>query len=116
MSPDETCTRLSAAEIAATASRPLGNMEGVSNTLLWTDGTSSTGVLTIAAGRRLGDHTHRTHQHDLWVLDGSAEIAGRLLDAGSYVHVPRGVEHDIDATHTAGVSVYYSYAHPQTPT
>ncbi len=112
MSSNETPTVLSAEEIAIASTGPLGNIEGVANTVLWTDGTSMTGVLTIEGGQRLGSHTHRAHLHHLWVLDGSAEIAGRVLHAGSYVHVPPGVEQDIDATQTAGVRAYYSYALP----
>jgi quercetin dioxygenase-like cupin family protein len=45
----------------------------------------------------------------MWVLDGEALIADRKLGAGSYVHVPAGVDHDIDASATDGVAVYYSY-------
>ena len=45
----------------------------------------------------------------LWVLDGRAVILGEELDAGSYVHVPSGVDHDLDATATNGCTVFYLY-------
>jgi uncharacterized RmlC-like cupin family protein len=88
---------------------PLGNLEGVTNTVLWTDGTSMTGVLTVAGGHRLGHHRHRRHLHHMWVLDGEAVITGERVGPGTFVHVPTGVDHDIDATETGGVTVYYSY-------
>ena len=88
---------------------PLGNLEGVTNSVLWTDGTSMTGVLTVAGGQRLGHHEHRRHLHHMWVVDGEAVIAGERVGPGTFVHVPVGVGHDIDATDTGGVTVYYSY-------
>ena len=101
-------------QIAALPTRQLGEAVGVENAVLWTDGTSTTGVLSVSAGARLGRHTHRTHHHHMWVLDGEAVIADQRVGPGSYVHVPPKVEHDIDATDTGGVTVYYSYALPAT--
>jgi hypothetical protein len=43
------------------------------------------------------------------VLDGKATILGTELGAGSYVHIPYGVLHDIDATATGGCTVFYLY-------
>ncbi len=100
--------------IAALPKKQLGDAIGVDNAVLWTDGTSTTGILRVAAGSRLGRHTHRTHHHHMWVLDGEAVIADQLVGVGSYVHVPPMIEHDIDATDTGGVTVYYSYALPGT--
>jgi quercetin dioxygenase-like cupin family protein len=88
---------------------PLGTIDGVMNTVLWTDGTSMTGVLDVAAGHRLGEHRHRRHLHHMWVLAGEAVIAGDRVGPGTFVHIPPGVDHDIDATDSGGVSVYYSY-------
>jgi quercetin dioxygenase-like cupin family protein len=67
------------------------------------------GVLTVLAGHRLGRHTHRVNHHHLWVLDGRAVVLDRELGAGSYVHIPSGVEHDIDASDTEGCTVFYLY-------
>ena len=107
-------TVMSPDQIAALPKKPLGEAVGVDNAVLWTDGTSTTGILTVRAGARLGEHTHRTHHHHMWVLVGEAVIADQRVGAGSYVHVPSEVEHDIDATDTSGVTVYYSYALPGT--
>jgi quercetin dioxygenase-like cupin family protein len=63
-------------------------------------------VLTLEAGHRLGGHTHRVNRHHLWMLQGHAVILGERLAPGSYVHIPSGVEHDIDATTTDGCTVF----------
>ena len=107
-------TVMSPEQIAALPKKQLGEAVGVVNAVLWTDGTSTIGILSVAAGARLGRHTHRTHHHHMWVLDGEAVIADQQVGASSYVHVPPKIEHDIDATETGGVTVYYSYALPAT--
>ena len=103
-------TVMSPEQIAALPRKQLGEAVGVDNAVLWTDGTSTNGILSVTAGARLGRHTHRTHHHHMWVLDGAAVIADQHVSAGSYVHVPPEIEHDIDATDTSGVTVYYAYA------
>jgi len=91
---------------------PVGHLPGVTHRVLWRDGTSMSGVLTVQPGHRLGSHTHRVNHHHIWVLDGRAAILGSTLGRGSYVHVPSGVEHDIDASATEGCTVFYLYIHP----
>lgn len=87
----------------------LGDRVGVALQVLWTDGTSQTGILRVDAGQCLGRHAHRRHDHDYWLIDGHADVLGRWLGAGSYVHIPAGVEHDVDATETEGCTLYYAY-------
>jgi quercetin dioxygenase-like cupin family protein len=70
------------------------------------------GVLTIEAGHQLGRHAHRRNHHHLWVLDGEVEVLGERVGAGSYVHVPAGVTHDLDARATSGCTVFYLYVLP----
>lgn len=102
-------TLASAGRIATLPAEPLGDLPGVTHRVLWQDGTSMAGVLTIAAGHRLGTHTHRRHHHHMWLLDGRARILGEDLGPGSYTHIPSGVAHDIDATDTGGCRVFYLY-------
>jgi quercetin dioxygenase-like cupin family protein len=90
----------------------LGTLRGVSHRVLWRDETSMAGVLTVQAGHRLGTHSHRLNHHHIWVLDGRAKILGTELGTGSYVHIPSGVDHDIDATASDGCTVYYLYLRP----
>jgi quercetin dioxygenase-like cupin family protein len=105
-------TLLSAEEIAALPETPLGHLEGITNRTLWRDATSMAGVLTVHAGHQLGAHTHRVNHHHFWVLEGEAEVLGSIVRPGSYVHVPAGVEHDIDARETGGCTVFYLYLAP----
>jgi quercetin dioxygenase-like cupin family protein len=105
-------TVLTAADVAARAEEPLGRLDGVRHRVLWRDAESMAGVLTVAAGHRLGLHTHRVNHHHMWVLDGHATIVGTEAGPGSYAHVPSGIEHDIDATATEGCTVFYLYIRP----
>ena len=71
------------------------------------------GLLTVAGGHRLGAHTHRAHDHHYWVVGGEATVLSAQLNVGSYAHIPAGVEHDVDASHTGGCTVFYVYAQPR---
>ena len=95
--------------IAALPPTPLGALEGVVHRVLWRNETSMAGVLTIESGQRLGPHAHRVNHHHLWVIEGRATVLGTELGQGSYVHIPSGVEHDIDASSTEGCTVFYLY-------
>jgi quercetin dioxygenase-like cupin family protein len=96
-------------EIAALPAGRLGSIKGVSNRVLWQNAHSMAGVLTVERGHRLGTHAHRVNHHHMWVLEGSADIIGRRVETGAYVHIPSGIDHDIDATATEGCIVYYLY-------
>jgi quercetin dioxygenase-like cupin family protein len=98
--------------IAAIEAEPLDNIHGVTHRVLWRDGTSLAGVMRVGGGHRLGKHAHRINHHHMWVVEGRATILGTELAAGSYVHIPSGVDHDIDATATEGCVVFYLYATP----
>ncbi|HEU5084786.1 MAG TPA: hypothetical protein VFU14_15700 [Acidimicrobiales bacterium] len=100
---------LDAAALAAIQEEPLGELAGVCHRPVWTDGVSKAGVMRVDAGHRLGAHTHRRHHHHMWVVEGRAEILGSKVGPGSYVHVPDGVEHDVDATATDGCTFFYLY-------
>ena len=91
---------------------PLGNLDGVTHRVLWRDGTSMAGVMSVQAGHRLGTHAHRFNHHHMWVVEGCATILGAELGPGSYVHIPSGVYHDIDASTTGGCTVFYLYESP----
>jgi hypothetical protein len=45
----------------------------------------------------------------MWVLEGHAEIVESDVGPGSYLHIPAGVPHDLDATLTEGCTVFYLY-------
>lgn len=100
---------LSASDVASLEPQGLGDLSGISRRILHRDETTEAGILRVAAGRRLGRHTHRANQHHMWVLDGEADVAGVRIGPGGYAHIPAGVEHDIDATLTEGCTVVYLY-------
>ena len=98
--------------ITALPVEPLGHLPGITHRVLWRNATSMAGVLMVEAGHHLGAHAHRVNHHHMWVLDGHARVLDTELGPGSYVHIPSGVEHDIDATATDGCTVYYLYLEP----
>jgi quercetin dioxygenase-like cupin family protein len=100
---------LSAPQVAALPKEPVEDQEGVTYRLLWTDGNSEAGVLSIDAGCRLASHAHRTHHHHLWVAKGWATILHHNVGAGGYVHIPVGIVHDIDASVTGGCEILCLY-------
>lgn len=102
-------TVLTPSAVRARPVEALAQLEGVSHRVLWRDSTSMAGVLTVAAGHRLGAHTHRVNHHHLWVVEGRATILGTELGPGAYAHIPSGIEHDIDARATDGCTVFYLY-------
>jgi len=105
-------TVLTADAIAHLADQQLDTLDGISHRILWRSDTSMAGVLHVAGGHRLGTHSHRRNEHHMWVLNGQAIVLGHVVSAGSYIHVPSGVDHDIDASASAGCTVYYLYLLP----
>ena len=81
---------------------------GVSHRVLWETNDAVGGLMRIHAGGRVDPHIHEHATHDIWIVEGSCETLGRHLPAGSYVHVPPGVEHAIDAG-TVGCTLLYLY-------
>jgi mannose-6-phosphate isomerase-like protein (cupin superfamily) len=90
----------------------LGSIAGVSHRVVWRNENSMAGVMTIEAGHRLGTHRHRANHHHMWIVSGRARILNVDVAPGSYVHVPSGVDHDIDATETQGCTLFYLYLSP----
>ncbi len=106
---------LDAAQIEELREEPLGDLPGVRHRVMWREAASMAGVLSIDAGHRLGDHTHRRHHHHVWVLEGGVRILGHDLGPGAYAHIPAGMEHDIDARSTDGCAVLYLYLEGDDP-
>ena len=68
--------------------------------------------MTVEAGHQLGRHSHRTNHHHIWVLEGEAQILDVTVGPGSYVYVPSGVDHDLDARATSRRTIFYLYLPP----
>ncbi|QGG96101.1 cupin domain-containing protein [Actinomarinicola tropica] len=105
-------TVLTPEEIERLPVEALGHIPGVGNQVLWRDATSMQGILTIEGGHHLGAHAHRANHHHVGVLDGVARILGRELGPGSYVHIPAGVEHDMEAATDRPCRLLYAYVAP----
>ena len=99
-------------QVAAIPPVPMGTIAGVTHRVLWNSGGSMAGVMRVDADHHLGLHQHRANDHHMWMLDGHATILGSQLGPGSYVHIPSGVEHDIDASTTDGCTLLYLYLSP----
>ena len=81
---------------------------GVSQRVLWQEGADVVGVMRLRPSGRVDPHVHQHAAHDIWVHDGSCEVLGRYLRAGSFAHVPAGVTHDLVAG-PGGCTVLYLY-------
>lgn len=103
---------LNADAVKALPVQTIGDIPGIRHRVLWHSDDAMVGVMTVQAGHRLGAHTHERNHHHLFVLEGRLHILGEVLGPGSYVHIPSGVEHDIDATETSGGTIYYTYIGP----
>lgn len=82
---------------------------GVRRTTLSQYGSSAAGVLTLEPGSELGEHTHASHGHHVWVVSGTAEVLGRRLGPGSYWFVPAGPPHALAAVGDAPCELFYVY-------
>jgi hypothetical protein len=100
---------LSPEDIEDIRSEPIGEIEGVRDKVLWRDATSRAGLLRIDAGSHLGVHTHTRHHHHVWMILGHADVVGQRVGPDSYIHIPLGVAHDVDATATEGCTLLYLY-------
>jgi len=100
---------LHAGDIADLPFEPFSGTTSFRQRMVWRDGEATAEILAVDAGQRLGSHTHRTHHHHLWVIDGEVDVIGTRLCAGSYTHISAGVEHDLDASATYGCTVFYVY-------
>ena len=93
--------------IAELPDEPVPGAPGARRIELWRDHDDEAGVLVVEGGRRYAPPVDRTHDHHLWVMTGRATILGDVLRSGSYVHVPAGLEHEVDATDTGGCRIFY---------
>jgi len=77
--------------------------------VLWHDHESIAGILDLAPGASLPERAHIHAHHDVSVLDGECRIVGTALTAGSFVHIPGGVDHAISDVGPSGCRLLYLY-------
>jgi len=74
---------------------PVPGCTGVRMTELWRSRDVHDALIAYEPGADTPGPPHPGAHHHIWVLSGSASIAGRRVVAGSYVHVPPGTAHRI---------------------
>lgn len=92
----------------AMAWHPLAPHEGVEYKLFWRSGKSVAGLMRLQPGARLERHTHRASHHHMWMVEGSAQLLGQTVGPRTYVHIPAGIEHGLEAG-DEGCTLVYLY-------
>ena len=84
-------------------------MDDVQNKVLWELGDSHAGLMRLADGATIASHRHHAGDHHIWVTTGRCSVLGTAIDAGSYTHVPAGVDHEIADVGPEGCTLLYLY-------
>jgi hypothetical protein len=77
--------------------RPVPGCPGVRAKDLWRSGHLHDALISYEPGATTPGKPHARAHHHIWVISGSASIAGRRIVAGSYAYVAPGVSHPITA-------------------
>lgn len=102
-------TVVAPAEIDRTPWQPLRGLAGVEHKELWRSGEMTVGLVRMAPGAMEPGHVHHTADHHVYVLSGSALVAGQPVSSGGVVHVPAGAAHSTTAG-PDGCTLFYTYA------
>lgn len=105
---------LNATQVARAPWQPFRGLPDVEVRELWRTGEGVAGLLRFANGAHEVPHEHHLGHHHLWLLEGKARIGNRSFGAGSYVHVPAGIRHDISAEGPAGCTFFFVYSRSST--
>lgn len=76
---------------------------------LWSSDQSRAELLLLDVGAGLPLHTHRDEEQHAFVVEGTCQLDGRLLAAGSYAHIPAGAPHEIRGERPFGAQVLYVF-------
>jgi hypothetical protein len=74
---------------------PVPGCPGVFDKELWCDGDFVHALIRYEFGAASPGRPHLAAHHHLWILSGTATIAGRRVAAGTYVHIPPDVVHPV---------------------
>lgn len=88
---------LDAAQIEAMPWEPVEHCPGVSMKVLWRFDDYVNSLLRAEPGAAIAGRPHLAAHHHVWLVSGEATIGGRRLTAGSYLHIPPGVVHELQA-------------------
>lgn len=87
---------LDAGAIDAIDWEPVPGLPGVCEKQLWRYGSYVEALLRFDVGAVGPGVPHLAAHHHIWVVAGTATIAGRRVGPGSYIHVPPGAEHRVE--------------------
>jgi quercetin dioxygenase-like cupin family protein len=106
---------LDRAAVDALPWEPRAGHSGVSQKVLWRSGDVVVGLLRFEPGATEPGHAHHAAHHHVWVVSGSATIAGRPLQEGSYAYIPPGVVHETSHVGPDGCTLLYTYRPLESP-
>jgi mannose-6-phosphate isomerase-like protein (cupin superfamily) len=102
-------------EIDRQAWKAAPGCSGVRVTEVWRSGDIHDALISYEPGAETPGHPHPRAHHHIWVISGSATVAGRRVLAGSYMHVPPGTAHRINQVGPAGCVLLQMHRSVQTP-
>jgi Mannose-6-phosphate isomerase len=88
---------------------PLRGLKGVNQKVLCNSGRMIAGLVRVEPGAEEPGHVHHDAEHHVYVLDGSARIAGKDVSAGGFVFVPAGVQHATTEVGPEGCTFFYTF-------
>lgn len=97
------------AAIATDAWENLRDLPGVGQKILWRSGDVTIGLIRVDPGAEKPAHVHHGAHHHIWMVSGEATMVGQRVDAGSYVYIPPGVEHEVTDVGPDGCVFFYTY-------
>jgi mannose-6-phosphate isomerase-like protein (cupin superfamily) len=100
---------LDSAAVEALPWEPRPGLEGVSHKVLWRSGDVVVGLMRFEPGASEPGHAHHAAHHHLWVVSGSATVAGEELSSGGYAYIPPGVQHATTDVGPEGCVLLFTY-------
>lgn len=85
--------------------RPVPDCPGVRVADLLRFDDAHDALISYQPGASTPGHPHTGAHHHIWVVSGSASVAGRRVVAGSFVYVPSGTAHPIDEVGPEGCTL-----------
>lgn len=87
---------LGAADIDALPWQPVPGCPGVAQKELWRFDSYVEALIRLEPGATTPGAPHLAAHHHIWVVSGSATIAGHPVGPSSYLHVPPGAWHPFE--------------------
>jgi mannose-6-phosphate isomerase-like protein (cupin superfamily) len=88
--------------------QPLPGSDGARIKQVCTGPGWAAGLLQLAPYAVETAHVHPDGEHHLWVLSGTVSSESTHLGVGSYVHIPAGLQHQLQDEGN-GCTLYYVY-------